>query len=659
MAIKQVKSTAEIALQKGKYRVEATLNRGEFGITYQGHSVPLRQAVAIKTLRPSLRHHTHFAQYYHHFRSVSQCLIQCQHPHLVQVIDLFEEKGLPFMVMDYIHGHSLAERLQSRPRFSINQALDSISQIASALMVIHQQGLLHCNLEPQTILQCSSRQTLTLVDFGINSSFIDQTSQPYRGNRNLPGGFAALEQYFPHEKLTPATDVYGLAALFYYLLTGQSPLEAPRMASQTTASWFSQVQPALKQQHPDLSPSIEQMILWGLAVQHSDRPQTIDQWLALIPHSETLSPQMELSRMNASLNPSEDPTLNPTQFSHLPHGQVRFLSQLLGLRWSIPMVFVITAVVFGWLGFSLTRQYTQVIVKKVGQQIRSDQLETDWSGETFSDYDPSKPMFEKPSVKTRVIEPDPWEEEYNINTKDDEFEKDLPQQYEAEEFSSEWESDTRQDEPGDFQSAPATQEPDYGEYQQRLTPNYNSDPGYQEDSSDTYYSSPTYPHWTQSYESDPQESNLETSGYASEENYNYSDDYHNNNDYSQESDYSSDYQDYTVPEPVESATEYNASNESEWNRVDQSPSQESSPWTPEPTIDPELDSPSQSTLPDSSNSWQPPAAPYSSSSSVELSIPETSESFSQFDTDAPLPSSGFGVEEISVPTSVSSEGAEY
>jgi serine/threonine protein kinase len=671
LAGKQMNSTAEIVLQQGKYRINHTLDRGEFGITYRATHVQLGQAVAIKTLRPSLRHHPDFAQYYHHFRAVTHRLSQCHHPNLIRVLDVFEEKGLPFMVMNYVEGSSLAEKLQSRSPLPVDQALYYVRQIAAALQVIHDSGLLHCNLKPQAVLQRTGSDGVTLIDFGINSSLTERTPQPYRGNRNLPGGFAALEQYLPHETLTPATDIYGLTAVLYYLLTGQPPLEAPLLSSQGTVQWFSQTQPILKRLHPELNPAVEQMILAGLEVEPSNRPQTIDHWLALMPNLHPSYPPVESSSTQGNEGLATAPNPETVANASSALRQPRFLVQLLWLQRCTPIVFVITAILFGWLGFSLTRRYTQMVFYNVHQKFDSEQNGADWFKEGFSDYDPSKPMFEDPSVETRKIEPELVPGERHSDLDFEQADRLDSEGYNSEEeWYSEWEQNPSSDVPQ--RRVYTNRDPYSYEYERQPTDEYGWESGNidstpsnnneWETSEGNTWEEESNPEWDESKDREDYDYNYQynynspvpnpgTSGYSG-----YTTDLSPENRYEPEPETISDYKTSTSDErPIESnsynSSDYNAEYETDWNGTpaesspdpsnynrDQTPSY----WTPEPTIDPQS----------SSSRWTPSSEEYNVDPVVELSIPEASSSFSEFETDSTASPSSLGLEEVAIPNRV-------
>ncbi|MGB3534041.1 MAG: protein kinase [Microcoleaceae cyanobacterium] len=641
-------STAEIVLQQGKYRINHTLDRGEFGITYRATQVQLGQAVAIKTLRPSLRHHPDFAQYYNHFRAVTHRLSQCRQQSLIRILDVFEEKGLPFVVMNYIEGFSLAEKLQSRAPLSVDYALYYVHQIASALKVVHQQGLLHCNLQPQTILQHPGSDGVTLTDFGINSSFIERTMQPYRGNRNLPGGFAALEQYLPHETLTPATDIYGLAAILYYLLTGQPPLEAPLLSSQGTAKWFSQVQPSLKRLHPELSPSVEQMILAGLEVQQSNRPQTIDHWLAFMPSLNSTENSTESNPVDEDEAISTDPTQETVPDSFTV-SRSRFLLQFLWLQRCTPILFVLTALFFGWLGFSFTRRYTQMIVDNVHQKFDSKKG-ADWSEDVFSDYDPSKPMFEDPSVKTRGSEPQntPGERDSELDFgESDPLDSDYYNS--APDDDDEWDSDWDDNDQSDWGRPSEYNDPDSQRYRTQPEDEYTSESeNYNADNSYTNeWVDESNPQLDASSLSDPYDEPYRYD-YDREANYNDTSGYSGyTTDLSPDERYQEDWQTPSDPQLEEANSSTIGENETDWNSTQNdpyTPAEASSNWTPESTFTPD---PSTRQWPPTSEAYSPAADPV-----AELSIPESSYSFSEYETNSTPSESKLGLEEISIPSPV-------
>ncbi|ERT05278.1 tyrosine kinase family protein [Lyngbya aestuarii BL J] len=506
-------SKAETILNNGQYKIERVLGRGEYGITYGAVDTRRQQRVAIKTVNPNLRHHTEFAQFQYHFKAVAQRLSQCQHPNLVRVLAVFEDRGLPFMVMNYVSGQPLIDLLRLGSQLSVTQAVRFIRQIAVALSEIHQQGIIHCYLTPEVIVRAEQTDQVILTDFGIASRLTDAMAQPYLGSRSLSGGYAALEQYLPHEQLTTATDIYSLAAILYCLLTGTPPLEAPLCLSQVTEALLSPSKPSLRQLRPDLSPTLERVILWGLELEQQHRPQSLEQWLAFLPELEDYAEvesavtedESEQVTTSAGSNSSDDHQETSSR-EQTDHERFTPMSRFSSIPGFVPFVFVITAMFSACIGFYLTRVYG-------GVHSQTTVLQSEKSfDQQFPDYDPSKPVFQEPSVKSQlVIDSMTGESERDFDYRDSDIlnGKESTRQMASEEawtedYASDWEVES--DYNTVVESQPSSIDGYYSESQTSTTDSYSSDAyGYSSEysrdqsypssysSNSWQYSTPNYP----------------------------------------------------------------------------------------------------------------------------------------------------------------------
>lgn len=272
-------------LSNGKYTLEQELGRGGFGVTFKATHHFLHQTVVIKTLNEALRSDRNFADFQRKFQDEARRLAMCSHPNIVRVSDFFLEDGLSFMVMDYIPGQTLEEIVFPYHPLPEATAIHYIRQIGSALRVVHRNGLLHRDIKPQNIILREGTQEVVLIDFGIAREFTPDRTQTH--TNMLSAGYAPIEQYLAQEKRSPATDVYGLAATLYALLTATIPI----------ASILRQHQPMPEPREiqPYLSAAVNQAILRGMALHASDRPATVDDWLAILPDS----PAKSTARPNA------------------------------------------------------------------------------------------------------------------------------------------------------------------------------------------------------------------------------------------------------------------------------------------------------------------------------------------------------------------------
>ncbi len=278
-------------LQAGKYTLDSVLGEGGFGITFKATHHYLQQTVVIKTLNQTTQQSEHFDKLRAQFQDEARRLALCLHPHIVRVSDFFVERDLPFMVMDYIPGESLDKVVFPDHPLPESLALNYIRQIGEALQGVHQKGLLHRDIKPQNIMRRAGTDEVILIDFGIAREF--KAGQVDTHTTILSPGYAPLEQYLEAAERTPATDVYGLAATLYSLVTAQVP----------TAAILMQAQPLREPRslNPTLSATTNAAILSGMALEASQRPATMEQWLARLPSSfpnqPTAAPDPSLSQM--------------------------------------------------------------------------------------------------------------------------------------------------------------------------------------------------------------------------------------------------------------------------------------------------------------------------------------------------------------------------
>ncbi|MBW4651212.1 MAG: serine/threonine protein kinase [Kastovskya adunca ATA6-11-RM4] len=272
----QETSLIDTVLKNGKYVLDALLGQGTFGITYRATDTESGSTVVLKTLADSLQNHPEFHQFQRQFLADAQRLANCQHPHLVQVLDSFEEAGCPYLVMEYIPGQTLAELVASSSPLPKSQVVEYIRQVGAALTTLHKAGLLHRDVKPENIIQRQDTEAVVLTDVGITCAWTPGIRQTHANF--LSAGYASLEQSLPDGKSTTATDVYALAATCYFLLTGQAPIAAPLREHIPLTD--------LQQYHPDISPAVEAALWWGLEILSKDRPQSVEDWLLHFPLNE-------------------------------------------------------------------------------------------------------------------------------------------------------------------------------------------------------------------------------------------------------------------------------------------------------------------------------------------------------------------------------------
>lgn len=269
-------------LQGGKYTLDQEVGRGGFGITFKATHHYLNQIVVIKTLNEQWRQDPEFDKFQRQFQDEARRLAACIHPHIVRVSDFFVEDGLPYMVMDYIRGENLEQAVvAARQPLPEAIAIHYIRQIGAALQVVHQNGLLHRDVKPENIILRQNTDEVVLIDFGISREFSGAATRTH--TRMVSEGYAPIEQYLSNAPRTPATDVYGLAATLYSLLTAEVPVSSLARVHEKPGDEMYPPIPSPREFQPQISAATNEAVMRGMAVEARYRPQTVIEWLTLLP----------------------------------------------------------------------------------------------------------------------------------------------------------------------------------------------------------------------------------------------------------------------------------------------------------------------------------------------------------------------------------------
>ena len=258
---------------RGKYLLQEEIGQSIYGITYKAINQTNNEVVVIKTFKSESPQQAETSEIRKKFLNEAQRLLECSHPNIIPYREFFSEDGVPYIVMDYVAGETLDKVVLPDNPLPEAIAIKYIRQIGEALKVIHSKGLLHRNIKPQNLILCQDSQQVVLIDFGIARELNQKT---VKSNTSIVSdGYVSIERYFPKSQLTPATDVYSLAATLYTLVTAQIPIAA------TLRENFSL--PSPKNIRPELSNQVSEVIMLGMTLEPKERPDSVEEWLALLP----------------------------------------------------------------------------------------------------------------------------------------------------------------------------------------------------------------------------------------------------------------------------------------------------------------------------------------------------------------------------------------
>lgn len=249
----------------GRYVIDSEVGRGGMATVYKAYDPHFERWVAVKVLPREFMHEPEFRA---RFEREAKTIAMLEHPAIVPVYDFGESDGQPYLVMRYMPGGSLAERLQKGP-LSIEETAVILQRIGAALERAHSQGIIHRDLKPSNILFDQYGDAF-LADFGI-VRIASSTSQ-LTASGSLVGtpSYMSPEQVYGDKELDGRSDIYALGVILFQMLTGKPPYEADTPAKVMMKHVMDPV-PAISKVRPDLPPTANEIIGKAMAKERDER----------------------------------------------------------------------------------------------------------------------------------------------------------------------------------------------------------------------------------------------------------------------------------------------------------------------------------------------------------------------------------------------------
>ena len=242
-----------------RYRNPKRIARGGMGEVYRAEDADLARIVAVKLLSGRFADNDAIRG---RFTREALAVARLSHaPSTVTIFDVGEHRGRPYIVMEYLPGGSLADRLQREGAQPVGRSLEWLGQAAAALDAAHANGIVHRDVKPANLL-LDSDDRVKVADFGVASA-ADLGSFTEAGTVVGTAGYLAPEQA-RGERATPASDIYALTVVAFELLTGKRPFERESSTAEAIAHVSAPIPPA-SDSNPELPPEVDDVLARGLA----------------------------------------------------------------------------------------------------------------------------------------------------------------------------------------------------------------------------------------------------------------------------------------------------------------------------------------------------------------------------------------------------------
>jgi serine/threonine-protein kinase len=257
----------------GQYRVTAKIGEGGMGAVYKAEQPSVSRTVVIKVLSAAF---SEYADARDRFRRELDMITRLEHPHILPVYDFGEVDGNPYIVMRFMTGGTLQDRMR-RAALGRDEALRLLEQVALALDFAHDRGIVHRDLKPGNVLIDDSDNAY-LADFGLAKSVGGTRDLTATGSVLGSPAYMSPEQA-RGDKLDRRSDIYSLAVMTYQMLSGRLPFESEDAWGYITKHLSEEPAP-IRRYAPDLSTAVEQVLATGLAKDREARPSRATELVA-------------------------------------------------------------------------------------------------------------------------------------------------------------------------------------------------------------------------------------------------------------------------------------------------------------------------------------------------------------------------------------------
>jgi eukaryotic-like serine/threonine-protein kinase len=248
----------------GRYRLEARIGSGGMSTVYRAFDETLERQVAVKLMNREVASDSDQLE---RFRREARAIAQLSHPHVVGVIDAGEDDGRPYIVLEYVEGETLKERIRRHGRLPIPEAVAYAIEIARALGAAHARHIVHRDVKPQNVL-IDQEGTAKVTDFGIART-LEEDGLTADGRVLGTTDYVSPEQALG-QHVNGQSDLYSLGIVLYEMLTGEVPFKGENQVAVAMRHVREQV-PDVQAKRPEVSAALAAVLDTATAKRQDDR----------------------------------------------------------------------------------------------------------------------------------------------------------------------------------------------------------------------------------------------------------------------------------------------------------------------------------------------------------------------------------------------------
>ena len=368
-----------------KYQIVEEIGTGGMAHVYKAVNMTNRKIVAIKMLKPEYKDDAEFLR---RFSREAGTVLKLNHENIVRAFDVGEYNDLPYIVMEYVEGHTLKDLIDQNGPLPIRTAIGITCQLLDALSVAHEYGIIHRDVKPQNVI-VTDRGKAKLTDFGIARE-ANATTSTFSGKKVLGSVHYISPEQAKNAIATEESDLYSVGITLYEMLTGTVPFLSD--SAVTIALMHIQEKPTPPREiNPQIPPALNDIVMRALEKNASDR------------YDSARAMRSDLVRSIANPNGSFARDRSGTVVIPSHHSLSIYLFIALG-------VFVpVLAIIIGMIVYMTSCQHKAVVPKNTSEIVSVEPLvmtpvpETEWTAEptvepVYVDPDPTPTIRRAPNV---------------------------------------------------------------------------------------------------------------------------------------------------------------------------------------------------------------------------------------------------------------------